>query len=100
MLAAARDDAVTFARSGAAPRLIDEVQRRGDDLVPAIKVAVDEDPRPGQFVLSGSSRFFTIPTLSESLAGHSTWMSPCGEAPWSPGALEPTAKPPAICSML
>ncbi|MGH3468485.1 MAG: AAA family ATPase, partial [Thermocrispum sp.] len=34
-----------------------------------MKVAVDTDPRPGHFILSGSSRFLTIPTLSESLAG-------------------------------
>lgn len=66
---AARDDPVAFASYGDPPRGIDEVQLGGDDLVRAIKVAVDADPRPGQFILSGSSRFLTIPTLSESLAG-------------------------------
>lgn len=62
-------DPVAFAVDGEPPRLIDEVHLGGDWLVRAIKIAVDEDPRPGRFVLSGSSRFLTIPTLSESLAG-------------------------------
>jgi len=48
---------------------INEVQRAGDEFVLAIKAAVDRDPRPGTFVLSGSTRFLTVPTLSESLAG-------------------------------
>lgn len=69
MLAAARDDPVAFARYGAPPRGIDEVQLGGDELIRAIKVVVDADPQPGAFILSGSSRFLTIPTLSESLAG-------------------------------
>jgi hypothetical protein len=68
-LRAAKDDPLSFAAHGAAPRGIDEVQLAGDELVRAIKVAVDSDPRPGRFVLSGSSRFLTVPTLSESLAG-------------------------------
>jgi predicted AAA+ superfamily ATPase len=48
---------------------IDKVQRAGDDFVIAIKAAVDRDQRPDTFVLSGSTRFLTVPTLSESLAG-------------------------------
>ena len=35
----------------------------------AIKLAVDRDPSPGQFALTGSSNFLTVPTISESLAG-------------------------------
>ena len=66
---AARDDPAAFVAYGDPPRAIDEVQLGGDDLVRAIKVAVDNDQQPGQFILSGSSRFLTIPTLSESLAG-------------------------------
>lgn len=68
-LRAARDDPAAFVAHGDTPRAIDEVQLGGDDLVRAIKVAVDTDPRPSRFILSGSSRFLTIPTLSESLAG-------------------------------
>jgi hypothetical protein len=37
-------------------------------------MVVDDDPRPGQFVLSGSSRFLTVPTLSESLAGRAVFI--------------------------
>lgn len=51
------------------PLLIDEVQRAGDPLIRAIKAEVDNDPRPGRYVLAGSTRFLTVPTLSESLAG-------------------------------
>jgi predicted AAA+ superfamily ATPase len=35
----------------------------------AIKQVVDNDWSPGQFILSGSTRFLSVPTLSESLAG-------------------------------
>jgi len=63
-LRAARDDPAAFIAYGDPPRVIDEVQLGGgDDLVRAIKVAVDTDQRPSQFLLSGSSRFLTIPTL-------------------------------------
>jgi hypothetical protein len=68
-LRAASDDPAAFVAYGNPPRGIDEVQLGGNDLVRAIKVAVDRDPRPGRFLLSGSSRFLTIPKLSESLAG-------------------------------
>ncbi|GAB3173802.1 ATP-binding protein [Myceligenerans halotolerans] len=59
---------------GDRPRIIDEVQRGGDALVRAIKLAVDRDDVPGQFVLSGSTRFLTVPTLSESLAGRAVFL--------------------------
>jgi hypothetical protein len=49
--------------------MVDEFQRGGDSLLRAVKTLVDEDPRPGQFVLTGSTRFLTLPTISESLAG-------------------------------
>lgn len=71
---AAIADPRSFAREGITPRLIDEVHRGGDWLVREIKIAVDEDPRPGQFILSGSSRFLTVPTLSESLAGRAAFI--------------------------
>jgi uncharacterized protein len=67
--AAARSDPAGYLQAAVRPLFIDEVQRAGDELVLAIKAAVDRDPRPGAFVLSGSTRFLTVPTLSESLAG-------------------------------
>jgi uncharacterized protein len=48
---------------------IDEFQRGGEPLLRAIKASVDRDPRKGRFLLTGSSRFLTVPRLSESLAG-------------------------------
>lgn len=67
-------DPTVFAAYGALPRILDEVQRAGDPLVLAIKYLVDRDGRPGQFVLSGSTRFLSIPTVSESLAGRAAFV--------------------------
>jgi predicted AAA+ superfamily ATPase len=71
VLQAAVSDPVAFAGSGAEPRFIDEVQRAGDPLVRAVKAEVDATPRPGRYVLAGSTRFLSTPSLSESLAGRS-----------------------------
>lgn len=68
-LRAALDDPGAFVDYGDRPRVIDEVQLGGDELVRAIKMSVDTVREPGSFILSGSSRFLTIPTISESLAG-------------------------------
>jgi predicted AAA+ superfamily ATPase len=68
-LNAAIADPAGFLALGTRPLVIDEVQRAGEPLVRAIKLAVDRDPAPGQFVLTGSSNFLTVPTISESLAG-------------------------------
>lgn len=73
-LQVARQDPMEFARYGAVPRIIDEIQRGGDTLVLAIKYLVDRDNSRGQFVLSGSTRFLTVPTLSESLAGRAVFV--------------------------
>jgi uncharacterized protein len=76
-LGAAQADPISFVTSCEHPLIIDEVQRGGNALVLAIKRAVDQQRGPGQFILSGSSSFLTVPSLSESLAGraifHSLW---------------------------
>jgi predicted AAA+ superfamily ATPase len=69
VLDAALEDPAGFVALGGRPLIIDEVQRGGEPLVRAIKAQVDRDSSPGQFVLTGSSNFLTIPTISESLAG-------------------------------
>jgi len=51
------------------PLVVDEVQLAGDRLVRALKQVVDLDPEPGRFLLTGSTNFLTVPTISESLAG-------------------------------
>lgn len=47
---------------------IDEVQR-APELIVAVKAAVDEDRRPGRFVLTGSANLLDLPGTHESLAG-------------------------------
>jgi uncharacterized protein len=68
-LKTARTDPGGFVTGYPYPLMIDEVQRGGDALVLAVKALVDRNDQPGQIVLAGSSRFLTVPTLSESLAG-------------------------------
>ncbi len=67
-LALAAGDPSGFIRNLAGPVVIDEIQK-APDLFPAIKLAVDEDRRPGRFLLTGSANVMTLPRLSESLAG-------------------------------
>ena len=54
LLAAARGDPVGFVEQPG-PLVVDEIQRAGDPLVTAIKMAVDHDPSPGRFVITGST---------------------------------------------
>ena len=68
LLNAARSDPMGFIDQPE-PLVIDEIQRAGDPLVTAIKLAVDLEPSPGRFLITGSANFLTVPTLSESLAG-------------------------------
>jgi predicted AAA+ superfamily ATPase len=73
-LRAALDDPRTVVTESARPLLIDEVQRAGDPLVLMIKHVVDRDRSRGQFVLSGSAQFLTVPKISESLAGRAAFL--------------------------
>lgn len=50
--------------------VIDEVQRV-PDLILAIKHKVDLDPRPGQFLLTGSARLFALQQIPDLLPGRS-----------------------------
>ena len=69
VLAAALDDPQTFLLNQPHPLVVDEIQLGGDPLVRAVKMAVDEHGEPGRFLLTGSTNFLTVPTISESLAG-------------------------------
>lgn len=69
----ALDDPTGFIADRSRPIVIDEVQRGGDDLVRAVKLAVDADPAPGGFLLTGSTSFLTVPVFSESLAGRAVF---------------------------
>jgi hypothetical protein len=67
VLAGVRSDPVGFLR--ATDRIvIDEVQR-APELLRAIKRSVDDDRRPGRFLLTGSANVLALPQVSESLAG-------------------------------
>lgn len=74
VLDAALEDPAGFVALGGRPLIIDEVHRGGEPLVRAIKAQVDRDPSPGQFVLTGSSNFLTVPSISESLAGRAGFL--------------------------
>ena len=66
---AALNDPITFLSETDGLLTVDEIQLGGDRLVRAIKQLVDTDPTPGRFLLTGSTNFLTVPTISESLAG-------------------------------
>ena len=48
--------------------VIDEIQR-APQLLLAIKKSIDEDRRPGRFLLTGSANLMALPTVTDSLAG-------------------------------
>jgi predicted AAA+ superfamily ATPase len=48
--------------------IIDEIQR-APQLLLVIKKTVDEDRRPGRFLLTGSANLMMLPTVADSLAG-------------------------------
>jgi len=66
-LFAAREDPVGMVRS-LDRAVIDEIQRV-PQLLLAIKKSVDEDRRPGRFLLTGSANLMVMPTVADSLAG-------------------------------
>jgi len=68
LLAAARRDPAGFVAGLATPVIIDEVQR-APELFLAIKIAVDRDPRPGRFLLTGSANVLLLPRLADALVG-------------------------------
>lgn len=63
----ARDDPAGMIRS-LDRAVIDEIQR-APQLLLAIKKSVDEDRRPGRFLLTGSANLMALPDVADSLAG-------------------------------
>lgn len=84
-LTAALADPAGFVTADERPLMIDEVQRGGDRVVLAVKSQVDRSREAGQYVLAGSTRFLTAPTLTESLAGRAGVLEVW---PFSQGELE------------
>jgi uncharacterized protein len=66
--AAVEADPSGFVASLRRPVVLDEVQR-SQDLLLAIKEAVDVDTAPGQFLLTGSANLLTAPRIYEALTG-------------------------------
>jgi predicted AAA+ superfamily ATPase len=86
--AAAREDPWGFVtRAPGQTLVIDELQRV-PELVLAIKMATDRDPRPGRFVLTGSSDLLRRQVAPDSLAGRAVRLALQG---FSQGELAGTA---------
>lgn len=60
--------------AGGGPVTIDEVQK-APDLLPEVKRAIDRDPRPGRFLLTGSANLLLMSQISESLAGRASYLT-------------------------
>ena len=95
---AALEDPLTFLGEQRYPMVIDEIQLGGDRLVRAVKMAVDDHRATGRFLLTGSTDFLSVPTISESLAGRAAILrlwpmsaaemndtAGCGQADWFEG---------------
>lgn len=83
---AALEDPTGFVAGLRPPVVIDEVQR-APDLLLAIKVRVDRDPAPGQFLLTGSANILTAPRIADALTGRAEYLR---LAPFSQGELAGT----------
>ena len=68
---AAEADPQNFVKHQLKTMIIDEIQR-APALLMSIKKVVDENPQPGQFLLTGSSNIQALPSTQESLAGRVT----------------------------
>ena len=67
LLEAVRSDPVGFVRQQDRA-IIDEIQR-APQLLMALKLAIDQDRRPGRFLLTGSANLMALPQIADSLAG-------------------------------
>lgn len=63
-----RKDPDLFLRNNPPPLVLDEIQYV-PELVPALKRYVDENRRPGMYIITGSQRWHIMRNLAESLAG-------------------------------
>ena len=67
-LQAAKTDPIGFVQSLPEQSILDEIQRV-PELFTAIKASVDQNRKPGRFILTGSANVLLLPQLSDSLAG-------------------------------
>jgi uncharacterized protein len=85
---AAAADPTGFVAGLVTPVVVDEVQRV-PDLLLAIKMRVDRDPSPGQFLLTGSANILTAPRIADALTGRAEYLR---LSPFSQGELRGTAE--------
>lgn len=64
----AQSDPHNFVKHAGKLLIIDEIQR-APDLLSAIKLVVDQNTTPGQYLLTGSANIQSLPAVQESLAG-------------------------------
>ena len=67
------EDPTGFVADLRTPVAIDEVQR-APDLLLAIKRSVDQDQRPGRYLLTGSANILTAPTIADALTGRAEYL--------------------------
>jgi len=73
----AKKDPELFLQQYSAPVIIDEIQY-APELLPYIKMRIDNDRKPGQYFLTGSQMFRLMRDVSESLAGRAGILSMYG----------------------
>jgi uncharacterized protein len=88
------EDPTGFVADLQGPVAIDEVQR-APDLLLAIKQSVDEDQRPGRFLLTGSANILTAPTIADALTGRAEYLRL-----WPFSQAELRAAPPGLIAAL
>jgi len=69
----ARQDPELFLRNHPAPIILDEIQY-APELIPVIKRLVDQDRRPGRYLLTGSQQWGVLRSVAESLAGRAVFL--------------------------
>jgi len=67
-LQAAKADPVGFVQSLPEKTILDEIQRT-PELFTSIKASIDQNRKPGRFILTGSANVLLLPQLADSLAG-------------------------------
>ncbi len=67
-LQAAKADPVGFVQNLPHKTILDEIQRT-PELFTSIKASVDQNRKPGRFILTGSANVLLLPQLADSLAG-------------------------------
>lgn len=87
----AHDDPRAFLRQAADGAILDEVQR-APDLFSYLQGMVDADGRMGRFILTGSSQFELIQSITQSLAGRASMLT---LLPFSTAELQAEDRAPA-----